>query len=98
MTALDMAKLPLVRNPTLKADASDPQTWASTMQRVIPVNICEPRSLHQEFWNTSASLAIGNVLLIASEGSAITAITGDHRRSQQSAAGAPLSRQWNLDH
>ncbi|MFN6132073.1 MAG: hypothetical protein ACK46L_04055 [Synechococcaceae cyanobacterium] len=60
----------------------DAQAWAESVCVSTPVRICEPLGTGKRFWFDSAVINIGDVLVVSTEGSAITLRTGQHHSAQ----------------
>lgn len=77
-----LLSIPLLGNSTLRRRIHDPQAWAGAVCTSTPVRICEPRQLRQPFHNDSAVLALGKVVVVATQGSAISLRTEQHPCAQ----------------
>jgi AraC-like DNA-binding protein len=74
--------IPLLGNAGLRRRIDDPQEWAAAVCATTPVRICEPRQLRQPFHNNSAVLALGTVVVVATQGSAVNLRTEHHPCAQ----------------
>ena len=74
--------IPLLGAEALRQTHLDPQSWAETVSAVTPVRICEPLRPSRPFLNHSAILPIGGVVMLATQGSAITVATEHHPLAQ----------------
>ncbi|MFN7819957.1 MAG: hypothetical protein ACK5Q7_10270 [Cyanobacteriota bacterium] len=74
--------IPLLGVEALRQTHMDPQSWAETVSAVTPVQICEPLRPSRPFLNHSAILPIGGVVMLATQGSAITVATEQHPLAQ----------------
>jgi AraC-like DNA-binding protein len=77
-----LLSIPLLGHPLLRQSTDDPQAWASTVCATTPVRICEPLQSGQAFRNDAAILHLGQVLMVATQGSAITLSTDQHPSAQ----------------
>lgn len=77
-----LLRIPLLDNPGLCITTADPQDWARAIQATVPVSICEPLRTSEPFSNRTAAVAIGKVVVVASEGSAVTVTTTQHQQAQ----------------
>lgn len=73
-----LLSMPLLGNAALRRKIVDAQEWAETVCVSTPVRVCEPRQLRQPFHNDSAVLALGKVVMVATQGSAISLRTEQH--------------------
>ncbi len=74
--------IPLLGHPLLRQSTDDPQAWARSVCATTPVQVCEPRQSGLAFRNDAAILKLGEVLVIATQGSAITLSTDQHPSAQ----------------
>jgi len=74
--------IPLLGHGWLRQTTVDPQAWANAVCAATPVRICEPQQAALPFRNNSAILNLGQVMVVATEGSAITLITEQHPFAQ----------------
>jgi AraC-like DNA-binding protein len=74
--------IPLLGHPLLRQSTDDPQAWARSVCATTPVQVCEPRQSGLAFRNDAAILRLGEVLVIATQGSAITLSTDQHPSAQ----------------
>ena len=74
--------IPLLGHDWLRQTALDPQDWAQAVCATTPVQICEPQQAALPFRNDSAILNLGQVLVVATQGSAITLVTEQHPFAQ----------------
>jgi AraC-like DNA-binding protein len=77
-----LLSIPLLGHPALRQTTEDPQAWAQAVCVTTPVRICEPLQSAQPFCNDTALLNLGQVLLVATQGSAITLSTDQHHSAQ----------------
>jgi AraC-like DNA-binding protein len=74
--------IPLLGHPWLRQTARDPQGWAQAVSAIAPVRICEPLLASLPFHNDTAVLSLGAVVVLATQGSAITLTTDGHPFTQ----------------
>jgi AraC-like DNA-binding protein len=74
--------IPLLGHRWLRQSVHDPQRWAELVSAITPMRICEPLQASGPFRNDSAILCIGEVVMLATEGSAITLATEHHPFAQ----------------
>jgi len=74
--------IPLLGHGWLRQTAVDPQVWAQAVCAATPVRICEPQQAGLPFRNDSAVLNLGQVVVVATQGSAITLVTEQHPFAQ----------------
>lgn len=74
--------IPLLGHPWLRQTALDPQGWAQAVSAIAPVRICEPLVSSLPFQNDTAVLPLGAVMVLATQGSAITLTTENHPFAQ----------------
>ena len=74
--------IPLLGHGWLRQTTVDPQAWANAVCAATPVRICEPQQAALPFRNNSAILNLGQVMVVATEGSAITLMTEQHPFAQ----------------
>lgn len=77
-----LLSLPLLRHSWLRQTSLDPQAWADAVCSATPVRICEPLRTVQPFRNDSAFLPLGSMMVVATQGSAITLVTEHHPYAQ----------------
>jgi len=77
-----LLSIPLLAHPGLRQTMVDPQAWAQAVCATTPVRICEPLKTGLAFRNDTAILDLGQVLVVASQGSAITLSTDQHHSAQ----------------
>jgi len=77
-----LLSLPLLGHSWLRQTLRDPQAWADAVCSATPVRICEPLRMAQPFRNDSAFLPVGPLLVVATQGSAITLVTEQHPFAQ----------------
>ncbi len=77
-----LLSIPLLGHPLLRQTTEDPQAWAQAVCVTTPVLICEPLQTRLPFRNDAAVLNLGEVLLVATQGSAITLTTDQHHSAQ----------------
>jgi AraC-like DNA-binding protein len=77
-----LLSIPLLGTAPLHRSIDDPQVWAEAVCVTTPVRVCEPRWLRQPFHNDSAVLTLGTVVMVATEGSAISLRTEMHPTAQ----------------
>ena len=75
-------QLPLLGPSHHPTATHDPQEWAQAVCSSTPGRICEPLNSNQKFLITSAVLSFGDVLMISTQGSAITLQTDQHHSAQ----------------
>lgn len=74
--------IPLLGHSWLRHTTRDPQAWAQAVCAATPVRICEPQVAGQPFRNDSAILNLGQVVVVATQGSPITLVTEQHPSAQ----------------
>ena len=74
--------IPLLGHSWLRQTILDPQEWAEAVCATTPVRICEPLQTTQPFRNDSAILRLGQVVVVATQGSAISLATEQHPFAQ----------------
>lgn len=74
--------IPLLGHPWLRQASLDPQGWAQAVSVIAPVRICEPLVSSLPFQNDTAVLSLGAVMVLATQGSAITLTTENHPFAQ----------------
>lgn len=74
--------IPLLGHRWLQQTILDPQAWAQAVCATTPVRICEPQQAGLPFRNDSAILNLGQVVVVATQGSAITLETQQHPFAQ----------------
>lgn len=74
--------IPLLGHSWLRQTHLDSQDWAEAICASTPVRICEPLRTGRPFRNDSAVLQLGEVVVIATQGSAITLTTEQHPFAQ----------------
>lgn len=67
--------IPLLGHHWLRQTVHDPQHRAEVVSAITPVGTCEPLRTSGPFRNDSAILCIGKVVMLPTEGSAITLAT-----------------------
>lgn len=77
-----LLSMPLLGHPLLRQSTDDPQAWASAVCATTPVRVCEPLLSGAAFRNDAAVLRLGELLVIATQGSAITLSTDHHPMAQ----------------
>jgi AraC-like DNA-binding protein len=74
--------IPLLGHDWLRRTTVDPQAWAQAVCATTPVRICEPQQIALPFRNDAAILPLGQVVVVATQGSAITLVTEQHPFAQ----------------
>jgi AraC-like DNA-binding protein len=77
-----LLSIPLLGHPALRQTSEDPQAWAQAVCVTTPVRICEPLQEALPFRNDASVLNLGKVLMVATQGSAITLTTDQHHSAQ----------------
>jgi AraC-like DNA-binding protein len=77
-----LLSIPLLGHSWLRQTALDPQGWAQAVSAIAPVRICEPLFASLPFQNDTAMLQLGEVIVLATQGSAITLSTDNHPFAQ----------------
>ena len=71
----DQLNVPFLRHKDLAVHNNDPQQWASQLNTIVPVRICEPLQRAKRFRNRTAIVPLGHVTAVATHGSAIDVST-----------------------
>lgn len=74
--------IPFLGHPVHTQTTQDAQAWAQSVCVSTPVRICEPLRNTKRFRIDSAVLRLGSVLLVSTQGSAITLTTEQHHSAQ----------------
>jgi AraC-like DNA-binding protein len=74
--------LPFLGDPAHRQTTHDAQLWAESVCVSTPVRLCEPLANGKGFWFNSAVINIGDVLVVSTQGSAITLSTEQHHSAQ----------------
>ncbi|MEB3334925.1 MAG: AraC family transcriptional regulator [Cyanobacteriota bacterium] len=74
--------LPLLSHSWLRQSCQDPQAWAESVAAVAPVRICEPLFPTLAFRSETALITLGEMTVLATQGSAITVTTDDQPCAQ----------------
>lgn len=82
MSNFQIPTIPLLGQPLRTLTTRDPQAWAEAVCVSTPVRICEPLQGGKPFHIASAVLSLDDVILVSTEGSAITLKTDQHHSAQ----------------
>ena len=78
MSHFQIPSIPLFGQPLLSLATRDPQAWAEAVCVSTPVRVSEPLQGRKPFQIASAVLSLGDLILVSTEGAAITLKTDQH--------------------
>jgi len=77
-----LLSLPLLGHDWLRQTSRDPQAWARAVAAIAPVRICEPLFPSLAFQSDTAVISLGEMTVLATQGSAINVTTDHHPFAQ----------------